>query len=396
VDDLERWTADVVLSDGGTIHIRPIRSDDAGRLEGLHARLSQESRYLRFFSPMPNLPPSLVERFVNVDYMDRMALVATLGDDIVGVARYDTDPDDASQAEVAFTVDDAQQGRGLATVLLEHLAGVAADRGLRRFVAQTLPENDRMLHVFRAAGYGDERKFDGGVIQVTFSIEPTPTSIDAVRRRERLAAAAAVRRFLRPRSVAVIGAGRTPLGIGHELFRNLLRGDFVGPVYPVNREATYVASVRAYPDLASVPDDVDLAVIVVPAGEVDTVLDACGKKGVAGAVIVSEGFADAGPDGAEVERALVEKARSLGLRILGPNSMGVANADAGVRLNATLAQRLPPPGQVGFLAQSSALGVAILDEISRRGVGISSFVSAGNKADVSADRRLYALLASVR
>jgi acyl-CoA synthetase (NDP forming) len=332
---------------------------------------------------MPHLSAPLLDRFVNVDYFDRMALVATLGGDIVGVARYDALDDDPKQAEVAFTVDDAHQGRGVATVLLEHLAAFAAERGLSGFVAETLPTNSRMLGVFRSAGFSDERRFDSGVVRVRFPIQPTPASLAAVHDRERKAAAASIRRMLRPTSVAVVGAGRRPLGIGHEVFRNILRNGFTGAAYPVNRAAATVASVRAYASVADVPDPVDLAVVVVPAEEVQAVVDQCADKGVASLVVMSEGFADAGPEGAAAERELVERARGRGMRLLGPNCMGVANGAADVRLNATLAQALPPAGRVGFMAQSGPLGVAIMDEARRRGLGMSSFVSAGNKADVS-------------
>jgi len=367
------------------VHVRPVRPEDGPRIEALHERLSKETRYLRFFTPMPHLSSTLLERFVHVDYVDRMALVAVLGEEIVAVARYDVLDDNRSQAEVAFTVDDAHQGRGLGTVLLEHLAAVAADRGITSFVAETLPQNRRMLNVFRAAGFGDERAFRGGVVQVTFPIAPTPASVEAVHERERQAAAASVRRLLAPTSVAVIGAGRQPGGIGHEVFRNLLRAGFAGPVYPINRTAASVASVHAYPDLEAVPDGVDLAVIAVPATEVPAAVTACADKGVAALVVLSEGFADAGPEGAAVQRLLVDQARSHGMRLLGPNCMGVANAAAEIRLNATLARELPPPGRVGFMAQSGALGVAIFDEARRRGIGIGTFVSAGNKADVSSN-----------
>ena len=381
--ELARWEADVVLADGGTVHIRPIVADDATRLNALHERLSSESKYLRFFSPMPHLSESLLDRFVRVDYVDRFALVAMLGDEIVGVARYDVLDSDHTSAEVAFTVDDAHQGRGLATLLLEHLVAVAAERGITRFVAETLPANNKMLAVFRAAGYGDERHFDAGTVQVTFPIIPTPASVHAVHERERRAAAASVRRLLAPTSVAVVGAGREARGIGHEVFRNILRSGFTGVVYPVNRTATSVASVHAYPDVVSIPDRVDLAVVVVPAADVAHVVEDCGRKGVASLIVMSEGFADAGADGAATERALVEQARAHGMRLLGPNCMGVANTASDVRLNASLARELPPPGRVGFMAQSGALGAAILDEARRRGIGVSSFVSAGNKSDVS-------------
>ncbi len=365
------------------MHVRPIRPDDASRLDNLHERLSRETRYLRFFSPMPHLSPDMLSRFVTVDYVDRMALVATLGPEIVGVARYDVVDDRHTEAEVAFTVDDSHQGRGIGTVLLEHLAAVAADRGITRFVADTLPNNTRMLNVFRSAGFGDERRYADGVVRVSFPIEPTAASLELVYERERAAAAASVRRMLQPGSVAVIGAGRERGGVGHEVFRNILRSGFTGPCYPVNRAARSVASVHAYPDLASIPDPVDLAVVAVPAAEVPAVVDECGASGVRGLVILSEGFADAGPEGAAAQRKLVEQARSLGMRVLGPNSMGVANAATAVRLNASLAPELPAPGRVGFMAQSGPLGVAILEEARRRGIGFSTFASAGNKADVS-------------
>jgi acyl-CoA synthetase (NDP forming) len=204
-----------------------------------------------------------------------------------------------------------------------------------------------------------------------------------VHERERQAAAASVQRLLAPQSVAVVGAGREASGIGHEVFRNILRSGFTGVVYPVNRSATSVASVHAYPDVASIPDAVDLAVVVVPAADVAGVIEDCGRKGVASLIVMSEGFADAGPEGALAERALVEQARAHGMRLLGPNCMGVANTATDVRLNASLARELPPPGRVGFMAQSGALGAAIFDEARRRGIGVSSFVSAGNKSDVS-------------
>lgn len=381
--ELARWEADVILSDGGTVHVRPIRSGDAPLIIALHERLSSESRYLRFFSPMPTLSASLLARFVNVDYLDRFALVATLGDEIVGVARYDALDEDPSLAEVAFTVDDAHQGRGVASVLLEHLAAVAQDRGLKRFQADTLPNNNKMLGVFRAAGFADERHFADGVVRVVFPIQPTPASLDVVHQRERLAAAASIARLLKPGSVAVIGAGRTPNTIGHEVFRNIASAGFTGPVYPVNPLATSVASIRAYPSLAAIGAPVDLAVIVLPAEQVASAVAECGEHGVSSVIVMSAGFADAGPDGAHAQRALVEAARAHGMRLLGPNSMGVANADRTIRLNATLAQQLPPPGRVGFMSQSGTLGVAIFDEARRRQIGVSTFVSAGNKADVS-------------
>ena len=379
-----RWEADVVVADGGVVHVRPIRPDDAERLRRLHSRLSAETIYLRFFSPIPSLSDAMVQRFVNVDYINRLALVAQLEDDIIGVARYDrlSAPLD-DEAEVAFVIDDAHQGRGLGTLLLEHLAAAARENGVREFVAETLPGNNRMLRVFRDAGFGDERRLADGVIGVRFPIQPTEASVAAMHDRERVAAARSVQRLLAPRSVAVIGAGRERGGMGHEVVRTLLQGSFAGAVYVVHPSAYAVAGVRAYPTVLDVPDHVDLAVIAVPAPLVPEVVEQCGVKRVGGLVILSAGFADAGPEGAAVERQLVERARAHGMRVIGPNCMGVVNTAPDTSMNATFAPVTPRPGRVGFLSQSGALGMAILDELGRRGLGVSTFVSVGNKADVS-------------
>jgi acyl-CoA synthetase (NDP forming)/GNAT superfamily N-acetyltransferase len=377
-----RWEADVVVADGGTVHVRPIRPDDGDRLRELHGRLSPETIYLRFFSPIPTLSDAMVERFVNVDYVDRLALVAQLGNDIISVARYDRLPG-TDEAEVAFVVDDAHQGRGLGTLLLEHLAAAAREQGIRQFVADTLPGNNRMLRVFRDAGFGDERRLADGVVRVSFYIEPTEASVAAIHDRERKAAARSVHRLLAPQSIAVVGAGRERGHIGHEVLRRILDGGFTGAVYPVHPTVHAVAGVRAYPTVLDIPDPVDLAVITVPAAVVPEVVEQCGAKGVGGLVVVSAGFADAGPEGAAAERLLVERARGLGMRMIGPNCMGVVNTAPDVSMNATFAPVTPRPGRVAFSSQSGALGMAILDELGRRGLGVSTFVSVGNKADVS-------------
>ncbi|MBO0731616.1 MAG: GNAT family N-acetyltransferase, partial [Acidimicrobiaceae bacterium] len=224
-----RWEADVVLRDGAPVHVRPIRPDDAPRIDALHRRLSAQTVYFRFFSPLSTLPPKMLERFVNVDYHDRMALVALLGDEVVAVARYDRlerPGGEGDDAEVAFLVDDAHQGRGLGTLLLEHLAVVAREEGIARFVADTLPENTRMLRVFREAGFGDERRFSDGVVRVVFSITPTEASLAATEERDRHAVARSVHRLLHPRSVAVVGANRRRGTVGRLLLDRLLRSEF--------------------------------------------------------------------------------------------------------------------------------------------------------------------------
>jgi acyl-CoA synthetase (NDP forming)/RimJ/RimL family protein N-acetyltransferase len=379
------WAVDVVLRDGGTVHVRPIRPSDAERIRALHGRLSAETIYFRFFSPLSTLPAKMLDHFVRVDYVDRFALVALLGDDIIAVGRYERLPSRAQlgdEAEVAFLVDDAHQGRGLATMLLEYLAARAKEVGVTRFVADTLPENARMLRVFHEAGFGDQRTFADGVIRVAFPIQPTEASLAASHQREREAAAKSVRRILAPRSVAVIGASRRRGSLGNELVRRLLQGPFNGPVYPVNPSAVHVNSVRAYPSVVDIPDQVDLAVVAVGADAVAGVVEQCARKHVGSLVVISSGFAERDADGLLAERRLVSEARRNGMRLIGPNSMGIVNTDPDVNLNATFSP-MPPRGRIGFIAQSGGLGVVILDEIARRGLGVSTFVSAGNKADVS-------------
>jgi acyl-CoA synthetase (NDP forming)/GNAT superfamily N-acetyltransferase len=376
------WEADVVVSDGGVVHVRPIRPEDAPGIVAFHGRLSDRTRYLRYFGPYPRIPEKDLIRFTRVDHTDRVALVAELGDELIGVGRYDRlggRPD----AEVAFVVADAHQGRGIGSVLLEHLAAAARERGIQRFVAEVLAENSRMVRVFTDAGYTAQYRYDSGVVELTFPIAPTEQSRAVAAERERRAEARSIERLLTPGSVAVIGASTDPAKIGHVVFANLMAYGFAGPVYPVHPEARHVGGVRAYPSVLDVPDQVDLAVVAVPAGNVAEVVEQCGRKGVRGLVVVSGGFGERDEAGRRLERELVAHARAQGMRVVGPNCLGVVNADPAVRLNATIAPQAPGRGRVGFFCQSGALGVAILAAAKRWGLGLSTFVSAGNRADVS-------------
>lgn len=376
------WEADVVLADGGTVHLRPIVPDDADRLVAFHAKLSERTRYLRYFGAYPSIPPRDLTRFSVVDHFDRVAFAALLGDAIVAVGRYDRIGDSPS-AEVAFVVEDAHQGRGLGSILLEHLAAAASESGLRRFVAEVLAENISMVRVFRDAGYQVSRAIEEGVLHLEFDIDPTEESLAVARSREQAAEARSVRNLLHPRSVAVIGASAEPTKLGYVVLSNLLAADFAGPVYPVNSERRSVRGVRAYPSVVDIPDPVELAVVAVPADQVESVLDGALAKGIKTLLILSAGFAEAGPHGLHAERRLVGEARAHGMRVVGPNALGVLNTDPAVRLNATLAPRLPARGRAGFFCQSGALGTAILADARARGLGLSTFVSAGNRADVS-------------
>lgn len=376
------WEADVVLSDGGTVHLRPIIPSDADALVRFHAGLSERTRYLRYFGAYPSIPPRDLRRFTVVDHQNRVAFTAMLGGEIVAVGRYER-LNNGPDAEVAFVVDDAHQGRGLGSILLEHLAAAASERGLRRFTASVLPENAQMMRVFREAGYEVTDELSEGLIELQFAIDPTEESLAVAHAREQAAEGRSVYNLLHPRSVAVIGASPDPGKIGYAVLSNLLAADFAGTVYPVNPTRASVRGVRAYPSVVDIPEDVDLAIVTVPAERVEAVLDGALQKGVKTLVIISSGFAESGPHGLHTELQLVGEARAHGMRVVGPNALGVLNTDPAVRLNASLAPRLPPAGRTGFFCQSGALGIAILADAEQRGLGMSTFVSAGNRADVS-------------
>ncbi|MEU3463025.1 GNAT family N-acetyltransferase [Streptomyces sp. NPDC006733] len=388
------WEADVVLRDGGIAHIRPIGPDDAQRLVDFYEQVSDESKYYRFFAPYPRLSDRDVHRFTHHDYDDRVGLAATVGDEFIATVRYDRiDADgrpasgDAYRAEVAFLVQDAHQGRGVASALLEHIGAVARERGILRFIAEVLPANRKMVKVFTDAGYTQQRSFTDGVVHLELDLEPTEASVQVMRAREHRAEARSVQRLLTPRSVAVIGASRRPGGVGRTLLRNLVAGGFTGRVHAVNSsfpegEST-LDGVRAHRTLAGIPEPVDLAIVAVPAANVPAAVAACGENGVQGLVVVTAGYAEAGPEGRERQRELVRQARSYGMRVIGPNAFGIINTAEAVRLNASLSPEVPATGRLGLFTQSGAIGIALLSGLHRRGAGLSSFVSAGNRADVS-------------
>jgi acyl-CoA synthetase (NDP forming)/RimJ/RimL family protein N-acetyltransferase len=375
------WEADVVLLDGSPAHLRPILASDADGLVAFYARVSDQSKYFRFFTPYPTLSERDVERFTQVDQQSRVAFVVTIGPDIVAVGRYDSI--DEVEAEVAFLVEDAHQGRGIGQLLLEHLAQAGRERGVGKFVAEVLPENVRMIQVFREMGYRVEGGYEEGVMHLVFPIEPTDTAVGVMRNREHRADYRSIERFFTARSVVVIGASRRQDTVGRTVVRNLVLGGFAGRVYAVNRAAESVAGLPAYASVQEIPDPVDLAIVAVPADTVQEVVLDCAAKGVHGLVVISSGFAETGEEGRVRQRQLVGLARSYGLRLVGPNCLGVINTAADVSLNASLSPIMPPRGRVGFFCQSGALGVAILEKVDRRGLGLSTFVSAGNRADVS-------------
>ncbi len=379
--------ADVVVGDGGTVHLRSIVPSDADALVAFHAGLSQRTRYLRYFSTYPRIPERDLFRFTHVDHHDRVALVCELGGQIIAVGRYERTPG-SDEAEVAFVVADAQQGRGIGSVLLEHLAAAARESGIRRFTAVVLAENTAMMHVFRDAGYEVARHLEFGEVTLEFAVDATVMTERVMHEREQRAEARSIQRLLYPRSVAVVGASNDPGKVGHAIFANLLRMSFEGTLFPVNPDARHVGSVPAYKSVLDIPVDVDLVVIAVPAASVPGVVQQCAARGVRGLVVATGGFGERGTGvdrvaGRAAQRALVTEARANGMRVVGPNCLGIVNTDPTVQLNASLAPLPPLAGRVGFFCQSGALGVAVLGEAARRGLGVSTFVSAGNRADVS-------------
>ncbi|MCX4735294.1 bifunctional GNAT family N-acetyltransferase/acetate--CoA ligase family protein [Streptomyces sp. NBC_01363] len=390
----DHWEADVVLRDGGTARIRPITTDDAERLVSFYEQVSDESKYYRFFAPYPRLSDRDVHRFTHHDYVDRVGLAVTVGGEFIATVRYDRIDErgrpasaPADEAEVAFLVQDAHQGRGVASALLEHIAAVARERGIRRFAAEVLPANNKMIKVFRDAGYTQQRSFEDGSVHLTLDLEPTAESLAVQRGREQRAEARSVQRLLAPGSVAVIGVGRTPGGVGRTVLRNLLGAGFTGRAYAVNRafaaDRTTVDGVPAHRSIGEIGEPVDLAVVAVPADRVPEAVADCGEHGVQGLVVLSAGYAEWGAEGRERQRELVRQARSYGMRIIGPNAFGLINNAETVRLNASLAPEPPAPGRIGLFTQSGAIGIALLSGLYRRGAGLSTFISAGNRADIS-------------
>ncbi|MFI8232988.1 GNAT family N-acetyltransferase [Streptomyces sp. NPDC085900] len=394
------WEADVVLRDGGTARIRPITVDDADRLVSFYEQVSDESKYYRFFAPYPRLSAKDVHRFTHHDFVDRVGLAATVGGEFIATVRYDRIGADgtpasapADEAEVAFLVQDAHQGRGVASALLEHIAAVARERGIRRFAAEVLPANTKMIKVFTDAGYTQKRHFEDGVVRLEFDLEPTDRSLAVQRAREQRAEGRSVRRLLAPGSVAVIGAGRAPGGVGRSVLDNIRDAGYAGRLYAVNgafpEDLKELAGVPAHRSVRDIDGPVDLAVVAVPADHVPQVVTECGEHGVQGLVVISAGYAESGPEGRERQRELVRHARTYGMRIIGPNAFGVINTSEQVRLNASLAPQMPRPGRIGLFAQSGAIAIALLSRLHRRGggvtgvTGVSTFVSSGNRADVS-------------
>jgi acetyl coenzyme A synthetase (ADP forming)-like protein len=375
---------DVVLRDGSTVHLRPARPDDQAAVEDYLLRLSPESRRLRFWSISLDVGET-ARNAVEIDHAGHETILAVSGSPqglVVGGAQFVTSPGTLA-AEVGVSVADEHQGLGLGSILIAHLAQAAAEQGIPWLHADVLPENHAMLRVFRETGYPVTVRARPGTVDIELSTAAGPGTIDQYEERERLAAATAVRNLLHPKSVAVVGASRDTSSIGGRLMENLLAGRFGGVVYPVNPNAAAVHGVTSFATVREIPGPVDLAFVAVPAPLVAEVARTCADKGVRSMVVISAGFQEAGAEGERRQQELLEICRSAGMRLVGPNCMGIANTDPQVRLNGTFASVDPGDGRIGFMSQSGALGIAVMNLAASLGTGLSSFVSIGNKADIS-------------
>lgn len=382
----------VVLRDGGSLLIRALRPDDGPRIVDLFHRLSPDSIRHRAFIPKAELTPREVRYLTDIDFVQHVALAAVAreggAEQIIGVGRYccsPPDPQSCRRAEIAFTVADEHQGRGIGTLLLEHLAGIARSAGIEELEADVMEDNAKMLDVFAQSGFDVHESEVAGIYHVRFPIRETETFVRASAARERRAAAESVRVFFEPTSVAVIGASRRENSIGGALFDNLRKAGFRGPIYPVNPNATEIRGLRVFPTIASIGHPIDLAVIAVPARDVEATIAECARLHVRGVVVISAGFAETGISGAQAQKRIRALVRSSGMRMVGPNCMGVLNTNPAFSLNATFAPTWPPAGNVSMLSQSGALGIALLDHAAALNQGLSCFVSVGNKADVSSN-----------
>ncbi len=376
--------SDVVLRTGSTLRLRPIRRADALALLDFERRLAGDSVYFRFFG-IDRPDARTAASACAVDYRDRFGYVGESAGRIVAVAHYVRDPSEPARAEVTFAVDQALQGQGVGTRLLERLAEIGRARGIGSFEARAPGPNPRMLDVFANCGFPMQRRTASDGDRIVVSLTPTPDFEEKSADRSEKAAAASMARLFEPRSVAVIGASRERGKIGAEILHNVLSAGFRGTIFPINPSASEIEGVPCYARLADVPGPVDVAIISVPAAAVPAAIDDCAAKGVKGVVVITAGFSETGEEGRRREAALLEKIRDAGMRMVGPNCMGLVNTNPAVSLNATFAPTYPPEGRVALSSQSGALGLALLDYAARLNLGISTFVSVGNKADVSSN-----------
>ena len=370
---------DALAGDGRMLHLRELGPDDLAALVALHERASDASIQLRYLGAGRPTTVTWMERALTPD-AGRCTLGAFRDDALVGTGTFERAGD--VDAEFALLVEDSVQHTGVGTLLLEHLVAEARGRGIGRLVGDVLAGNNAMLQVIRDMGLPVSSTIDTGVVHVEIDLDVDDHLVDAISSRDQVATRASLEALLAPRSVVVVGAGQRPGSVGHEVLRNVLAADFPGPVYAINPKRDEVLGVRCYPTAAALPDTPDLAVVALPAARVPEAVADLGARGVRAAVLLGSGFGEAGAAGAALQDRVLEIARNCGMRLVGPNCIGIVNTDPRVRLNATFAGLTPTPGRIGLLAQSGAFGVGLLSGIDRSGAGVAQFVSVGNKIDV--------------
>ncbi len=393
--DESDFNVEVVLGSGSKVTLRAIRSDDGDRFAAMVERCSESTLYYRFLVPQPpEMPEKEIQYFTNVDHDRRMAIVALMGDDdnerIVAEGRWDVLTDDPSTAEVAFLVEDAHQGEGLGTVLLTELTTLAPKHGITTFDATTLAENRAMLDVFNKMGYRVTHETEAGLYHIVFPIHATPESREAALERQRHARAAAVASALEPSRIAIIDSNNDARSIGSQMLRNVVHGGFTGVAFPVNPSAASVASIPTYRSVQDMPDDIDLVVLTGERDDVVQILGAVGERGVRMALVVTDFTRGDGDRVGDFENELVEACRPSGIRMIGAASVGVVNTDPRVRLDLIAGHDRPKPGVVAVATQTGALGVGLLSHLKEADIGISQFVSLGDRADIdSSDMLAY-------
>ncbi len=380
------YTEHVLLKNGQGVLFKTAKSNDIPLVESFMKRISQESLRMRFMASVSEISQKIIHELCSGDFSQSGCLLAITGEDndtkVIGLGNY-VASGNGHTAEVAFLIEDEYQGRGISTLLLERLAGIAAANGFVDFEAEVLPDNQPMMNVFKSSGFEKHRVWSSDTVHFELPVNGAAALWERADLREKIAVANSLVPLLRPKVIAVIGASRDSSSIGNMIFRNILTANFNGTVYPVNLQAVSVNGIKAYSSAKELPEPVDLAVIAVKAEKVQDIVEELVQTGVKGFVVVSAGFADTGPEGMKRQKKLVDFVRAHGARLLGPGCLGLMNTDPEVRLNASLAPKIMPPGQTGFFSHSAALGLVILDYAREKGVGFTTFVSAGNRADVS-------------
>ena len=388
--------ADVVLADGRLGVIRRVTPADGPALHALHDEVSDDALRMRFFNVSRPAAHSYVDH-VLTHPETTLALVAEVDGHLEGFATAElvgagtADTETVDTIEIALLVSDAHHGQGLGTLLLEHLFALARDRGVRRVEAEVLVENHPMLEVLAHAGFGFTQHPDRGVVSLNLNTTSTPAVQSAADRREFQAQSRSLAPLLAPRSVAVAGVRNDGTGVGAAILRSIASNGYAGRAVVVHPRHESVAGVPAYPTFRDVPHPVDLAVIAVPAESTASALKDAAAADVRAAVVISSGFGELGPQGKTLQRELSVLARTSGIRLVGPNCLGVLANDPAIRLNATFnAQQPPLPGGLAIASQSGGVGIVLLERARELGLGVRSFVSLGNTADVSGNDLLAA------